>query len=99
MATPASHQVAIARASLAAALLRADPTPISRDEIAGFHSLLENALNKCSVANVQVDTFMHYTSFPLPPWSSNNIFFFGLHGKANHVAPDLLILSEYWRGI
>ncbi|KAA8905849.1 hypothetical protein FN846DRAFT_778682, partial [Sphaerosporella brunnea] len=48
-----SHQIAIAKASLAACLLRADPVPISRDEISNFHNLLEKALTVCSPANIQ----------------------------------------------
>ncbi|KAI5799176.1 hypothetical protein DFH27DRAFT_86908 [Peziza echinospora] len=49
----ASHQVAIAKASLAASLLRADPAPVPRDDIATFHASLESALNHCSSANIQ----------------------------------------------
>ncbi|PWW78605.1 hypothetical protein C7212DRAFT_276520 [Tuber magnatum] len=53
MASAVSHQVAIARASLAAGLLRPDPTAVSRDEISNFHTLLEQALSKCSPSNIQ----------------------------------------------
>jgi len=51
-----SHQIAIARASLAASLLRADPVPISRDEISNFHVLLDTTLAICSPPNIQVET-------------------------------------------
>jgi hypothetical protein len=50
-----SHQIAIAKASLSASLLRADPTPITRDEITTFHNLLDKALTICTPANIQVD--------------------------------------------
>ena len=50
----ASHLVAIAKASLAASLLRADPVPVSRDDMNNFHALLDVALNQCSPANIQV---------------------------------------------
>ncbi|CUS07481.1 unnamed protein product [Tuber aestivum] len=53
MASAVSHQVTIARASLAAGLLRPDPTAVSRDEISSFHALLEQALSKCSPSNIQ----------------------------------------------
>ncbi|KAL4918503.1 hypothetical protein BDW62DRAFT_181561 [Aspergillus aurantiobrunneus] len=49
----ASHQVAIAKASLAAGLLRPDPTSVSRDEITSLHSFLDRALSHCSPANIQ----------------------------------------------
>ncbi|CAI7624774.1 unnamed protein product [Penicillium bialowiezense] len=48
-----SHQVAIAKASFSAALLRPDPTSVPRDEIAAGHSSLERALLHCSHANIQ----------------------------------------------
>lgn len=50
----AAHQVAIAKASLAAALLRPDPVSVGRDEIGRFHTHLEQALSKCTPSNVQV---------------------------------------------
>lgn len=50
----ASHQLAIAKASLSAGLLKPDPTSLHREEIAHFHSLLERALTQCTAANVQV---------------------------------------------
>ncbi|KAL4977071.1 hypothetical protein BDW66DRAFT_41993 [Aspergillus desertorum] len=49
----ASHQVAIAKASLAAGLLRPDPTSVSRDEITTLHTTLDRALSHCSPANIQ----------------------------------------------
>ncbi|RDW93093.1 RNA polymerase II-binding domain-containing protein [Aspergillus mulundensis] len=49
----ASHQVAIAKASLAAGLLRPDPTSVPRDEITALHSTLDRALSHCSPANIQ----------------------------------------------
>ncbi|KAL3462571.1 hypothetical protein BJX64DRAFT_258964 [Aspergillus heterothallicus] len=49
----ASHQVAIAKASLAAGLLRPDPTSVSRDEITILHNYLDRALAHCSYANIQ----------------------------------------------
>ncbi|KAK5139617.1 hypothetical protein LTR04_003450 [Oleoguttula sp. CCFEE 6159] len=52
----AAHHIAIAKASLAASLLRPDPTPVPRDEITRFHALLESALTQCSPPNVQACT-------------------------------------------
>ncbi|KKK19168.1 hypothetical protein P175DRAFT_0479715 [Aspergillus ochraceoroseus IBT 24754] len=49
----ASHQIAIAKASLAAGLLRPDPTSIARDDITALHNYLERALSHCSPANIQ----------------------------------------------
>lgn len=49
-----SPQLAIAKASLMAALLRPDPTACSRDEIEHFHVLLNSAIAQCSPDNVQV---------------------------------------------
>ncbi|EED17942.1 conserved hypothetical protein [Talaromyces stipitatus ATCC 10500] len=49
----AAHQLAIAKASFSAALLRPDPTSLSRDDITTFHTLLDNALSHCSRINVQ----------------------------------------------
>lgn len=51
-----AHQLAIAKASLTASLLRADPAPVSRDEISIFHRLLEQTLAVCSPPNIQVAT-------------------------------------------
>ena len=50
----ASHSLAIAKASLAAGMIRPDPTSISKGEIAHFHTLLEAVLKQCSSANIQV---------------------------------------------
>jgi hypothetical protein len=50
----ASHQIAIAKASFSAGLLRPDPTSVPRDDITLFHLLLERALSHCSFANIQV---------------------------------------------
>ncbi|KAH8591491.1 hypothetical protein B0O99DRAFT_270839 [Bisporella sp. PMI_857] len=49
----ASHQLAIAKATFSAGLLRPDPTSLSRDEIANFHSLLTSMVLKCTPINVQ----------------------------------------------
>ncbi|TAQ86757.1 hypothetical protein B7494_g4921 [Chlorociboria aeruginascens] len=49
----ASHQLAIAKASFSAGLLRPDPTSITREEIAHFHSILNAAVVQCSPRNVQ----------------------------------------------
>ncbi|KAL4936000.1 hypothetical protein BDV06DRAFT_205863 [Aspergillus oleicola] len=49
----ASHQVAIAKASLAAGLLRPDPSSVARDEITALHTSLDRALAHCSPANIQ----------------------------------------------
>jgi hypothetical protein len=50
----ASHQLAIAKASFSAGLLRPDPTSVSRDAIADFHTLLNTLIVQCSPLNVQV---------------------------------------------
>ncbi|SLM35026.1 CID domain [Lasallia pustulata] len=50
----ASHHLAIAKASLAAAMMRPDPTPVARDGVAQLHSLLEAALEQCSSINIQL---------------------------------------------
>ncbi|QSZ34116.1 hypothetical protein DSL72_005704 [Monilinia vaccinii-corymbosi] len=49
----ASHQLAIAKASFSASLLRQDPTPVSREDIADFHSQLNTVILHCSSINVQ----------------------------------------------
>ncbi|KAF7596571.1 hypothetical protein BBP40_000971 [Aspergillus hancockii] len=49
----ASHQLAIAKASFSAGLLRPDPTSVPRDEITTFHTSLDRALSQCSPANIQ----------------------------------------------
>jgi hypothetical protein len=50
----AAHQLAIAKASLSAGLLRPDPTSVPRDDIAAFHASLDTALSRCSRTNIQV---------------------------------------------
>ncbi|KAH8805847.1 hypothetical protein F5884DRAFT_737321 [Xylogone sp. PMI_703] len=49
----ASHQLAIAKAAFSAGLLRPDPTSLSRDEIAHFHTLLNDVVTQCTPQNVQ----------------------------------------------
>ncbi|RAL09175.1 RNA polymerase II-binding domain-containing protein [Aspergillus homomorphus CBS 101889] len=49
----ASHQLAIAKASFSAGLLRPDPTSVPRDEITAFHTSLDRALSQCTPANIQ----------------------------------------------
>ncbi|KAL8827786.1 MAG: hypothetical protein Q9191_002975 [Dirinaria sp. TL-2023a] len=49
----AAHSLAIAKASLAAGMLRPDPVPVSRNEVANFHTLLESVCMRCTPANVQ----------------------------------------------
>ncbi|RKF58556.1 putative calcium homeostasis endoplasmic reticulum protein [Golovinomyces cichoracearum] len=48
-----SHQLAIAKASLLAGLLRPDPISVSREELAKFDVLLKAVILKCSPENVQ----------------------------------------------
>ena len=48
------YQVIIAKASLAATLLRPDPIAVPREEIAQFHLLLDKAITQCSPSNIQV---------------------------------------------
>lgn len=50
----ASHSLVIAKASLSAGLMRPDPTPVPRDQIAQFHELLDICLVQCSPTNIQV---------------------------------------------
>jgi hypothetical protein len=50
----ASPRIAIAKASLAAALFRPDVTAVNRDSIAEFHKLLDSSLSACSASNIQV---------------------------------------------
>jgi hypothetical protein len=52
--TMSSAELAVARASLSAALFKPDPTPCLRDDIEQFLSLLAAAITQCSPANVQV---------------------------------------------
>jgi hypothetical protein len=51
-----SHQLAIAKATFAASLLRPDSgfAPIPRDLVSEFHTLLDATIAQCSPANVQV---------------------------------------------
>ncbi|KAF1808225.1 hypothetical protein P152DRAFT_384175, partial [Eremomyces bilateralis CBS 781.70] len=48
-----SISLSVAKASFAAGLLRPDPTPVSRDELSRFHTLLNTVLLECSPTNVQ----------------------------------------------
>jgi hypothetical protein len=50
----AAHQLTIEKAKFSAGLLKPDITAITRDEIAYFLSLLDNAVAKCSPSNIQV---------------------------------------------
>lgn len=51
-----NHQLGVARAALAAGLLRPDPSlpPIKKDEMALFHALLDQAMAHCSPSNIEV---------------------------------------------
>ncbi|ELR08874.1 hypothetical protein VC83_01767 [Pseudogymnoascus destructans] len=49
----ASHQIAIAKATFAASLLRPDPVPVPRDDVAQFHTLLGAVSTQCSPTNIQ----------------------------------------------
>ncbi|KAL8720823.1 MAG: hypothetical protein Q9225_002377 [Loekoesia sp. 1 TL-2023] len=49
----ALHSLAIAKASLAASLMRPEPNPLSRTDIAQFHRLLDALLSQCSTTNIQ----------------------------------------------
>jgi len=48
------HQIAVAKASLAAAFLRPDPISVSRHEISRFHGLLDNTVLSCTSTNIEV---------------------------------------------
>ncbi|KAM0283403.1 hypothetical protein ACHAQH_002526 [Verticillium albo-atrum] len=50
MTTP---QLAIAKVNFSAVLFRKDPTPLTRPQIESFHTLLADAITKCSPSNVQ----------------------------------------------
>jgi hypothetical protein len=50
----ASHSVAIAKAALAAGMIRPDPVSVSRTEMTQLHVLLQNLLSRCSRTNIQV---------------------------------------------
>lgn len=49
----AAHSLAIAKASLAAGMMRPDPVPLSRTEVSNFHTLLESVCTRCTPDNVQ----------------------------------------------
>lgn len=49
-----AHSVTISKASFAASLLKPDPTPVSRPEVAQFHSDLDALLQRCSNFSIQV---------------------------------------------
>ncbi|OBT68887.1 hypothetical protein VE03_02151 [Pseudogymnoascus sp. 23342-1-I1] len=49
----ASHQIAIAKATFSASLLRPDPIQVPRDDIAQFHTLLGAVSTQCSPTNIQ----------------------------------------------
>ncbi|EEP79055.1 conserved hypothetical protein [Uncinocarpus reesii 1704] len=51
-----SHQLAIAKASFSAGLLRPDPTSVPRDRIIEFHDALDTMLAHCSPANIQTSS-------------------------------------------
>ena len=50
----AAHNLAIAKASLAAGLMRPDPLPVAKEELKKFHDFLDAVLEKCSPNNIQV---------------------------------------------
>ena len=52
--TMSAHHLTIAKASLAAALLRPDITKVGRDDLTAFHALLEAVVTTCTARNVQV---------------------------------------------
>ncbi|KAF2140307.1 uncharacterized protein K452DRAFT_253056, partial [Aplosporella prunicola CBS 121167] len=63
----AAHQLAVAKASLASGLLRADPTSLSQHDIAQFHLLLDAAIQQCSPSNVQkVKEWLVKNTLPSP---------------------------------
>ena len=49
-----AHSLAIAKASLAAGMMRPDPAPVARAEVAQLHDLLEASMSQCTPANVEV---------------------------------------------
>ncbi|KAK2743535.1 hypothetical protein FQN57_004832 [Myotisia sp. PD_48] len=49
-----SHQIAVAKASFSAGLLRPDPTSVPRTEITCFHDDIDTMLTHCSPARIQV---------------------------------------------
>ncbi|KAF3940682.1 hypothetical protein ABW19_dt0200689 [Dactylella cylindrospora] len=52
------HSTAIAKATLSASLLRADPTPVVGDEISRLHSLLEKCITVCTPENIKIEPFL-----------------------------------------
>ena len=50
----ASHSLAIAKASLAASMMKPDPHPVPKAEISAFYDHLESLLEYCSSKNIQV---------------------------------------------
>ncbi|KAI4147498.1 MAG: hypothetical protein L6R39_003096 [Caloplaca ligustica] len=48
-AAMASHSLAIAKASLAASLMRPEPSPVPRADIAHFHRLVDTLLSQCTL--------------------------------------------------
>jgi hypothetical protein len=50
----AGHEVAVAKATFAASLLRPDVTNVSRDEIPRIHTLIENVMHNGSTTTIQV---------------------------------------------
>ncbi|KAL1991875.1 hypothetical protein VTN49DRAFT_5183 [Thermomyces lanuginosus] len=82
----AAHQLAIAKAAFSASLLRPDPTSVSREEIAEFHSRLEKALSRCNRNNIQSckDWLLQYVV------SSSN--------RAGGLGKFLVALSESFNG-
>ncbi|CRG87364.1 hypothetical protein PISL3812_04381 [Talaromyces islandicus] len=81
----AAHQLAIAKASFSAALLRPDPSTVPRDDISKFHALLDKALSHCSRTNVQTckEWLLHHVV------SSSN--------RANVLGKYLAALSESFK--
>ena len=50
----ASHSIAIGKASLSVALMRADPNAVPKTEVTKLHALLDDLLDRCSTSNIQV---------------------------------------------
>ncbi|KAL8890901.1 MAG: hypothetical protein Q9215_001978 [Flavoplaca cf. flavocitrina] len=50
----ASHSLAIAKASLAAGLMRLEPGGVSKTDLAQFYRLLDALLSQCSATNIQL---------------------------------------------
>lgn len=49
-----AHSLAIAKASLAAGMMRPDPAPVTRAEVGQLHETLEASLSRCTAANIEV---------------------------------------------